>query len=153
MWRYSRMGQVKMWETVDWRRKTLELHLLKSPKTVPKTEIWIRKSHIWSLSTNFRFFGGKSQSQQKLAKTITYFITQFRSKNLTYFTKLNSLNVIKNILSQRSQKHVSDWCQKKHLHCTISRRPGTAFSGAFGKQMSVYSSKSPFGNFRSRDVT
>ena len=68
-----------MWEAVDWRRKTLELHLLKSPKTVPKTEIWIRKSHIWSLSTNFRFFGGKSQSQQKLAKTITYFITQFRN--------------------------------------------------------------------------
>ena len=25
-------------------------------------------------------------------------------------------------------KHGSDWCQKKDLHCTIYRRPRTAFS-------------------------
>ena len=32
------------------------------------------------------------------------------------------------ILPQHSQKHLSGCCQKKHLHCTISRRPRTAFS-------------------------
>ena len=88
---------------------------MKSPKTVPKTEIWIRKSHIWSLSTDFRFFGGKSQSQQKLAKTITYFITQFRSKNLTYFTKLNSLNVIK-IYSRNAAKNMSPICVRRNIY-------------------------------------
>ena len=36
---------------------------------------------------------------------------------------LSSLNIIKNILPQHSQKHVSGWCQKKQLHCTISRCP------------------------------
>ena len=36
---------------------------------------------------------------------------------------LNLINITKNILLQHSQKHVSGWCQKKHLHCTISRNP------------------------------
>ena len=88
---------------------------MKSPKTVPNTEIWIRKSHIWSLSTNFRLFGGKSQSQQKLAKTITYFITHFRSKNLTYFTKLNSLNVIK-IYSRNAAKNMFPICVRRNIY-------------------------------------
>ena len=73
-------------------------------------------------------FGRNSQSQQKLAKKITQFTRQFHSKNLTLFTNLNSLNIIKNKLPQHSQKHVSDWCQKKHLHYIISRRPRTTFS-------------------------
>ena len=44
----------------------------------------------------------------------------------------NSLDIENNVLSQHSQKpfrlykfsnqHVSVWCQKKHLHCTISWR-------------------------------
>ena len=63
----------------------------------------------------------------KLAKRFTHFTIQFRSKNLTHFTNLNSLKIINNILSQHSQKLVFGWCQKKHLHCTISRRPRTAF--------------------------
>ena len=43
---------------------------------------------------------------------------------------LSSLNIIENILPQYKQKqrHVSGWCQKKHLHCIISRCPRTAFS-------------------------
>ena len=48
------------------------------------------------------FFGRKSQSQQKLAKKITPFVIQFRSRTLTH-----SLNTIKNILPQQSQKRVS----------------------------------------------
>ena len=34
---------------------------------------------------------------------------------------LNLLDIIKYTLQQLSQKYVSDWCQKNHLHCTISR--------------------------------
>ena len=80
--------------------------------------------YLQSLS-EFRFFGRKSQSQRKLAKKITHFTIHFRSENLTYFTNLNSLNIIKDILPQYSQEeHVSGW----RLHCTISRRPRTAFS-------------------------
>ena len=43
---------------------------------------------------------------------------------------LTSLNIIKRILPQLNQKHVSDLsssCQKKHFYRTISRRPRTAF--------------------------
>ena len=65
-----------------------------------------------SLSINFSFSGRKSQSQQKLAKKITCL-------NLTHFTNLNSLNIMRNILSQHSQKHVSGCFQKKNI-CTVS---------------------------------
>ena len=41
---------------------------------------------------------------------------------------LNSINIVKNMLLQHSQKNISGWCQKKHLYCTISRRPRTTFS-------------------------
>ena len=71
--------------------------------------------------------GRKSESQQKLPKKITYFTRQFRSKNLTHFTNLNSLNIIKNILPQHSQKHASGWCQKKSFTLHNCRRQRTAF--------------------------
>ena len=70
----------------------------------------------------------------KTRKKITHFTMQFCSKNLTHFKNLNSLNIIKDILPQRSEKHVSGWCQKKHLHCTILRRPRTAFSEHLGSK-------------------
>ena len=52
----------------------------------------------------FRFSSKKSQSQQKLAKKIAHFTIQFRSRNITHFTKLDSLDVENNMLSQYSQK-------------------------------------------------
>ena len=70
-------------------------------------------------------------------KKITHFTIQFRSKNLTHFTNLNSFEIENNILPKYSQKnfsvykfsnkHVYFSCQKKHLHCTISWRPRTTF--------------------------
>ena len=79
---------------------------------------------------DFRFSRRKSQSQQKLSIKITYFAIQFRSKHLANFTNLNSLDIENNMLPKHYQKsfslykffrkHVSVWCQKKHLHCTIS---------------------------------
>ena len=65
---------------------------------------------------NFRFSGRKSQSQQNLAKKVTYFTIQFRSKNLTHFTNFNSLDIEKNMLSQHSQKPFSLYkCSSKPL--------------------------------------
>ena len=86
------------------------------------------KPWIWSLSLNFGFSSRTSQSQQRTAKAITHFTIQIHAKNLDHFTKLNSLNIGKNILPQHSQepyslhrfssKHVFD-CSQKKIICTI----------------------------------
>ena len=39
-----------------------------------------------------------------MAKAITHFTIYFRSKNLAHFTKVNSLNIVNNILPQHNQK-------------------------------------------------
>ena len=90
--------------------------------------------YIWSLSINFRYFGRKTQRQQKLATNITHFTKHFCFKNITHFTTLNSVNSP----LQHSQKltHFTNFLakiflvgvKKKHFHCTIPRRPRTAFS-------------------------
>ena len=99
--------------------------------------------HHQSFFLIFRFSSRKSQSQQKLARKITHFTIQFYSKNLTHFTNLNSLDIENNMLPQHDQKpfwlykfsskHISVWCQKKHLGCTISWRQRTAFFKHFEK--------------------
>ena len=93
---------------------------------------------------NFRFSSKKYQSPQKLAKKFTHFTIQFHSKNLTHFTNLNSLDIESNMLPQHSQKpfwlykysskHISVWCQKEHLHCTISWRPRNSFLKHFERK-------------------
>ena len=86
---------------------TSKLYWWKCPETASKKrnldqKINYSKLHIWSLSFNFRFSSRKSQSQQKLAKRIIHCSTSFRSKYLTYFTSLNILSIVKNILPQHS---------------------------------------------------
>ena len=101
---------------------------------------------------NFKFSSRKSLSQQKLAKKIAHFTIQFRSKNLTHLTNLNSLDIENKIQPQRSQKtfwlykfptkHVSVWFQKQYLHCTIFWRPRTAVLKHFESKclyISIYS--------------
>ena len=88
---------------IDRRQKINKLQWLKRLKTVSKNRNFDQrrndsKPHIWSLSFNFRFSSTKSQGHQKLPKKITHFIIQFRLKILTYFTNLNSLNIVKSIL-------------------------------------------------------
>ena len=53
---------------------------------------------------NFRFSSRKCRRQHKLAKKITHFTIQFRSKNLTYFTNINSLDTETNMLQKCNQK-------------------------------------------------
>ena len=81
---------------------------------------------------------------------ITRFTIQFRSKKVTHFMNLNSFDIKNNRLPQHSQRtfwlynfssnHVSIWCQKKILWCTISWRPRTAFLKHF-KRKCLYVSK------------
>ena len=81
----------------------------------------------------FRFSSGKSQSQQKLAKKITHFTIQFRSKSVTHFTNLNSLDITPStqpkifLTSQIFQQSCFCLVSKKILHCTISWRSRIAF--------------------------
>ena len=94
---------------VGQRQKKLKITLAKTPKNSPKKrnlyqKINYSKPHIWSLTINFRFSGGKSQIQQKPTKKITHFTMQIHLKNLTYFTNLNSRSIIKNIHQQHSKK-------------------------------------------------
>ena len=106
---------------------------------------------------DFRFSRRKSQSQQKLLIIITYFAIQVHSKHLTHFTSLNSLDIENSMLPKHCQKsfllykffrkHVSAWWQKKHLPCTISWHPRTAFLKHFESKclyISVYLIKKIF---------
>ena len=89
------------------------------------------KNLIFGVYLQFQIFCQKVSKSTNTSKKVNlfYYLTiHFRSKNLTHSTNVNSLNIIKNTLPQYSQKHVSGWCQKKHLHCTISRRPRTVLS-------------------------
>ena len=55
--------------------------------------------------SNFRFFSINSQSQAKLAKRITHFTIQFRSKNHNHF-----MNLMKIICSRNTAKNL--WLYK-----------------------------------------
>ena len=100
-----------------------------------KLNEWLKISYF---EFSFRFSSRKSQNQQKLAKKINYLKIQFRSKNLTYFMNFSSLKIVKIIPLQHSQKPYSlnfssknknkKQQQLKKTHCTLSRRPRTAFS-------------------------
>ena len=106
---------------------------------------------IMQVFFDYRFSRRKSQSQQKLLIKITYFAIQVCSKHLTHFTNLNSLDIENNMLPKHCQKyfwlykflkkHVSVWCQKKHLDCTISWNTRTEFLKHFESKclyISVY---------------
>ena len=120
-------------------------------KAVSKNEICTRKclKASYLQFSYFRFSGRKSQNQQKLAKNILHFTIQFCSKILAHFTNLDSLNLIKNILPQYSQKHDSGWCQKTFAS---HQTPKICFLGVLGKQVSFIPCKSSFEDFCSRDV-
>ena len=76
------------------------------------------------------------QSQQKLTRKITQFTIQFHSKNVTHFTNLSSLTILKtySINTAKNLTHLTNFLatmflvgvRKKHLQCTIWC-PKTAF--------------------------
>ena len=80
--------------------------------------------------SQFQIFQQKVSKPTKLAKKITHFTIQFRSKNLTHITNLNSPDIENNVLPQHSQRPFSLYkFSSKHvsLYCTLSWRPRTAF--------------------------
>ena len=121
--------------TMVGRTKNKKKHRLKLPKAVPKCRnmdqnINDSKSHISNslfeniissiqlfyvrphvpvdiirVFFNFRFSSRNSQNLHKLAKKITNFTIQFRSKNLIHFTNRKALDIENNILLQCTQKH------------------------------------------------
>ena len=109
------------------------------------------RGHYQRFFLNFRFSSRKFPSQQKLAEKITHFTIQFRSTTFIRFTNLNSFDTENNMFPQQSWKpfslykfsckHFFIWCQKKHLHWTISWRPRTSFLQHFESKylyISVY---------------
>ena len=72
--------------------------------------IFVHQFH-WTSSEvlffEFRFSSRKSQSHQKLAKMISRFTIQFRSKNLIHFTNLKSPVIENTICSQNTVKNLS----------------------------------------------
>ena len=85
-----------------------------------------------------------SKNQRKRSLILQYSFAQKTSLILRISTPLK----LKIICSQKpfsvykfSSKHVSVWCQKKHLHCTISWSPRTTFLKYFESKclyISVY---------------
>ena len=158
-------GWVTMLATVAGRQRKILNYIgwnaLKQPqKTNLEQKIDDSKPNIWVLSFNFKFSRRKSQSQQILAKKITHFTIQFRSKHLTHLTNLNSLNIVKITKAKKpysfykfSSKHVSGCSQKKLLHWTISRRSRTTFSKYLeNKCLYIPVYLPPWQNFYYRDV-
>ena len=81
---------------VDWWGKIIKFHWLKHPKAVPKTK--------FEPENRLDFLAWSLKANKKLAKKINHFTIQLRSKNLTYFTNLNSFNIVKNTPRQHSQR-------------------------------------------------
>ena len=76
---------------------------------------WLKTSY---LDFNFliQVFWLKVSKSTKLAKKITHFTIQFRSKNLTHFTNLNSLNITKKY-TPATQSNTCFWLRSKKT-CT-----------------------------------
>ena len=97
--------------------------------------------HIWSSSINFRFFGRKSWSQQKLAKRSLILQYSFAQKASLILQYLNSLNIIKNILPQYSQiiTHFTNFPANMFLVgvrkniSSVIRQKGESQNGCFKK--------------------
>ena len=91
--------------------KKLKLQWLKRSKTAPKNEIWIRKQMIQNLLFGVVFpllldFLVEFQSQEKLAIRTTHFAIQFRFKNTTHLTNLNSLSIQQKKYSRSKVKNL-----------------------------------------------
>ena len=86
---------------------------------------------------NFRFFSRKSQTPAKsngkdhsyyntvsLKKPHSYYEAQLTWHWKQYAPAMQSKSFL---ILKISTRYISVWCQKKHLHCTISWRPVTTF--------------------------
>ena len=80
-----------------------------------------------SLFTNFRF-SGKVSGPTKTSKKDQSFYNTVLLKNPHSFYEPQLTQNHQSYTPATQSKHVSGLSQKKHLRCTISQRPTTAFS-------------------------
>ena len=135
---------------VGWRQQMLKLHLLKRPKTVSKKNL-VRKENIQNLIFeififSFRFQSRKSQSQQTPAiefhsQTFVSFTIQFLLKNVTHFSNLISINIVKHAFPKPSETPSSIYKFSQEI---CSR---TAFAKHLGRHL-FYLFWSSFDNIR-----
>ena len=75
-----------------------------------------------------------NKNEQKGSLILQYSFTQktrslYKTQLAQHCKKYTPVTQPKNLLILQILLHTcSGWCQKKHLHCTICRRPRTAFS-------------------------
>ena len=73
--------------------------------------IYMNIQFLYEFFFNFRFFCRKSQSQHKLPIKITHLTIRFRSRHLTHFLNLSSVDIENNMSLQHSQ-NLSEFTKK-----------------------------------------
>ena len=113
-------------------------HLPRSPPHPNRINVTrLGCTDIWSLSFNFRFssrrFKVNKNQLYSLAVTFLFILHTVSLKKPHWLYEPQLVNMVRNILLQHNQKsyllykfssiYISGCCQKKDLHCVISRRP------------------------------
>ena len=125
------------------RHKRFKLHRLKRLKTVPKKRNLDQKTNdsklifaVYLLISDFLVESLETNKNQQKDHSFHKVVSlkkphSFYKPELQHSQKPYSLY-------RFPIKHVSDRCQKKHFHCTISRRPRTAFSKNFETNVCIF---------------
>ena len=128
---------------VIWRRKIKRKYWLKHPKAVPQKQNLDRnindsKSHIWNYFIENIISGIQ----------IFYINPHVPADIINFCSSILLEHCLKSFwLYKFFRKHVSVWCQKNHLRCTISWHPISAFLKHFESKclnISVYLIKKIF---------
>ena len=114
--------------------KKFKIRWLKSPKTVLKNKSWTRKYMIknivfavYVLMSLFQIFWQKVSKLTKTSKkdSSSYNTVSIKKPRTFYERRLSQ--TYKKYTPATQPNYLSRWCQKKHLHSTIHKRPRTAF--------------------------
>ena len=114
--------------------KKFKIRWLKSPKTVLKNKSWTRKymikNIVFGVYVRMSLFHIFWQKVSKLTKTSkkdssSYNTISIKKPHTFYERRLSQ--TYKKYTPATQPNYVSGWCQKKHLHSTIPKRPRTAF--------------------------
>ena len=89
------------------------------------------KSHISEVYPLISDFLVESLKDNKNQKNISIILQFSFSQKTSLILRASTHSILQKIYSRNTAKNVSDWCEKKHLHCNIFRRPKTVFSEQF----------------------
>ena len=85
------------------------------------------KSHISEVYPLISDFLVESLKDNKNQKNISIILQFSFSQKTSLILRTSAHSILQKIYSRNTTKNVSHWCQKKHSHCTIFRRPKTVF--------------------------